>query len=212
MPILNGHKHIIWDWNGTLFDDAWLCVDIMNGMLARWDLPPVTPASYEALFDFPVRDYYRTIGWDFSIAPFETLSDEFISAYYRRMSECPLRDGTLEVLEKGRRLGVSMSILSAMEERYLQPLVQRHGLRDCFTEIIGADDHHAAGKLEKARAWMAGSGFNRAEILFIGDTTHDYDVARTLAVDCALIHSGHHARARLAAAGVPILESLLEVF
>ena len=97
MPILNGHKHIIWDWNGTLFDDAWLCVDIMNGMLARWDLPPVTPASYEALFDFPVRDYYRTIGWDFSVVPFETLSDEFISTYYRRMNECPLRGEAREL-------------------------------------------------------------------------------------------------------------------
>ncbi|MDH5646585.1 MAG: hypothetical protein OEZ01_11285, partial [Candidatus Heimdallarchaeota archaeon] len=29
------YEHIIWDWNGTLLDDAWLCVEIMNSMLAK---------------------------------------------------------------------------------------------------------------------------------------------------------------------------------
>ena len=27
------YKHIVWDWNGTLVDDTWLFVDIMNGVL-----------------------------------------------------------------------------------------------------------------------------------------------------------------------------------
>jgi phosphoglycolate phosphatase len=32
------YKHIIWDWNGTLIDDAWLCVDIMNKILEKRNL------------------------------------------------------------------------------------------------------------------------------------------------------------------------------
>ena len=32
---LKKYTHIIWDWNGTLLDDAWLCVDVMNGMLGE---------------------------------------------------------------------------------------------------------------------------------------------------------------------------------
>ena len=32
-------KHIIWDWNGTLIDDAWLFVEIMNGELKDRHLP-----------------------------------------------------------------------------------------------------------------------------------------------------------------------------
>ena len=27
------HKYIIWDWNGTLINDVWLLVEIMNNML-----------------------------------------------------------------------------------------------------------------------------------------------------------------------------------
>ena len=32
------YKHIIWDWNGTLVDDTWLFVDIMNGVLKNRNL------------------------------------------------------------------------------------------------------------------------------------------------------------------------------
>ncbi len=47
------YKHIIWDWNGTLLDDAWLCVEIMNGMLAQRDLPAADPGTLRADFRFP---------------------------------------------------------------------------------------------------------------------------------------------------------------
>ena len=36
---LTAYAHVIWDWNGTLLDDAWLCVDVMNGVLRAHDLP-----------------------------------------------------------------------------------------------------------------------------------------------------------------------------
>ena len=47
--------HVIWDWNGTLVDDAWLCVEIINELLARRGLAPITPCKYSAVFGFPLR-------------------------------------------------------------------------------------------------------------------------------------------------------------
>ena len=32
---MGNYRHVIWDWNGTLLDDAWLCVEVLNGLLAR---------------------------------------------------------------------------------------------------------------------------------------------------------------------------------
>jgi len=32
-------KNIIWDWNGTIVDDAWVFVEIMNRVLKREGLP-----------------------------------------------------------------------------------------------------------------------------------------------------------------------------
>ena len=30
------YRHLVWDWNGTLFDDAWLCVEVMDGLLVNF--------------------------------------------------------------------------------------------------------------------------------------------------------------------------------
>ena len=27
------YKHIVWDWNGTLLDDRWLCIEAINFVL-----------------------------------------------------------------------------------------------------------------------------------------------------------------------------------
>jgi len=36
------YRHIIWDWNGTLLDDTWLCVEVLNQLLTDAHLHPVT--------------------------------------------------------------------------------------------------------------------------------------------------------------------------
>ena len=56
---LRTYRHLIWDWNGTLLDDAWLCREIMNGQLRRRGLPELSAERYEQIFDFPVEKYYR---------------------------------------------------------------------------------------------------------------------------------------------------------
>jgi phosphoglycolate phosphatase len=206
------YQHIIWDWNGTLLDDAWLCVEIMNGMLARRDLPPLSMERYERIFDFPVVDYYRTVGFDFAVEPFEQVSDEFMATYNRRVRECPLRAGARDVLLTGQQRGITQSILSAMYQDTLNVLLDHLALRGFFTSVTGLDNHHAAGKLALAQDWIATQTVPRTAILFVGDTVHDFEVAQALGVDCVVIHSGHHSRDRLAAAGVPVLDSLAAVY
>jgi phosphoglycolate phosphatase-like HAD superfamily hydrolase len=39
-------------------------------------------------------------------------------------------------------------------------------------------------------------GIERRRAVFIGDTTHDAEVARTLGVSCVLLSTGHQSRAR----------------
>ena len=40
------YKNIIWDWNGTIVDDAFLFVDIMNKTLQKHNLPLINLKEY----------------------------------------------------------------------------------------------------------------------------------------------------------------------
>ena len=74
-------KHIIWDWNGTLLDDRWLCVDSINLSLRKRNLPEINEQKYLDIFCFPVEKYYQKLGFDFEKEPFTVSGSEFISNY-----------------------------------------------------------------------------------------------------------------------------------
>ena len=49
------YKLIIWDWNGTLIDDAWLCVEILNNILEKRGLNAITIDEYRESFTFRTK-------------------------------------------------------------------------------------------------------------------------------------------------------------
>jgi phosphoglycolate phosphatase len=208
---ISDYQHIVWDWNGTLINDTWLVVEIVNKMLARRNLQKVNKEIHRGLFDFPVMKYYSSIGFDFSKEPFEKLTDEFISEYYDRFNECQLFDEAEKVLRQIKEKGILQSVLSASQQDLLKAKLKQYGIDKYFYNIIGLENHYAESKIEKGKAWMAKLNLQPQEVLLIGDTIHDYDVARYIGCDCLLVADGHHSYERLASKGVEVIKTLKEI-
>jgi phosphoglycolate phosphatase len=204
-------KHIIWDWNGTLWNDTWLCVEINNHMLERRGLPPITIDTYRDKLCFPVTDYYCQLGFDYAVDPYNKLAEEFIEEYHRRRFECPLHDGAHELLSFFQTQGTPQAVLSAYEQTALLEATDYFELTGFFTDIVGLNDIYANGKVENGRKYIAGLDVDPDEVLFIGDTVHDFEVAEAMGVRSVLIDDGHNSRPRLEACGVPVLDSLAGV-
>lgn len=199
---------VIWDWNGTLLDDAWLCVEVLNGMLARRRMPAVDMAAYRNRFRFPVRAYYEEIGFDFVREPFEIVAAEFISEYDRRRHECRLRRGARSALKTLADAGLAQCVLSVYPQPRLEDATERFGLRPFFDGVFGLPDHHARGKIEAGRRLAAALGPGRGRAVMIGDTLHDHEVAREMGVRLVLVNGGHQSPDRLRACGAPVADSL----
>ncbi len=205
------YSHIIWDWNGTLLDDAWLCVDVMNSMLKERNLPVKTLEEYRNLFDFPVRDYYLKLGFDFNKEPFEKVGMEFMIRYNMRQKESRLHADVVNVLEAFSRNDYCQCILSAREQQELLAETQCYLIHSFFTHIYGLGDHYAHGKTELGIRLMTNLKIAPEKVLFIGDTCHDAEVADEIGISCILITNGHHSVERLKATRLPVFSSLLEL-
>lgn len=206
--------HVIWDWNGTLLDDAELCVSVMNEVLARRRLPPLTAERYAHQFRFPVRAYYAELGFDFARESFELVGTEFIEGYSAREASCQLRTDARMTLEGIAARGLRQSVLSASQQARLEHQARRLEVHAHFEALVGLDDHYAASKVDVGHRWMERSRVDPRLTVLIGDTDHDVEVARALGVHCLLVPSGHQSPARLATCGVevlPTLAALLEV-
>lgn len=202
------HRHLIWDWNGTLLDDLDLGISVMNAILARRSLPLLDRARYHALFDFPVRDYYYRLGFDPAQDTFEQLSVEFISNYDARRLESTLHRDTRRLLGAVRAAGLRQSILSAYRQETLREIVAHFGIDGHFDHIAGLDNIHAHSKLDLGRDLIRRLDTPPGEILLVGDTLHDLEVARELGVDCALVAAGHHPVERLTKTGATVYPDL----
>lgn len=208
---MSKYRHIIWDFNGTLMDDAPLCLNVMNTMLAKRGLETISAEKYARIFDFPVQDYYVRAGWDPVKYPFEPLSDEFMAGYHAAKQTCALRDGAAWVLAANHQAGLPQSVISAAQQSMVDELVAHYGIGRYFVSVRGLDNHHAAGKTAIGVAWVQELGIDPGTILMVGDTVHDHEVAEAMGVDCVLVYSGHQSRERLAAAGVPVVDRLDQI-
>lgn len=205
---LKKYRHLIWDWNGTLLDDAWLCREIMNQQLHRRGLPVLSAERYEEIFDFPVEKYYRAVGFDWSRESFQEAGTEFIVEYERRKQECTLQPGGKALLADLAAGGWSQAVLSAYSHHTLEEFLGHFGVRQHFRSVAGSRDHYAAGKVGHGLKMLEELHVSPRETLLIGDTTHDAEVARAMGVDCVLVPCGHNSWTRLAGCGTPVVENL----
>ena len=203
------YKHIVWDWNGTLLDDLWLCVNAINYVLQSRDMPLVTTKSYRSIFCFPVIEYYKKLGFDFTKEPFPIPG--FLEYYKNKFESCDLHQDAKVILKKINQSGFTQSILSAGKQSSLINWVRYHNISHFFNQLVGVDNENADGKIEAGVHWIKNSLYKPENILLIGDTIHDSEVANYMGVKCALLPIGHVSEDRLKSTGETVLPSLKSI-
>lgn len=202
---------IIWDWNGTLFDDVSTGPAILNQMLAKRGKPPLRDlAHYREIFQFPVENYYRAAGLDFSSESFESMAADYIALYPIESQSCGLAEGAKDALAAFRQAGFGQNILSASEQGLLERQLAKFGIAGYFSHVIGQRDGYAVGKTERGLEWLREEGISPEDCVLIGDTDHDAQTARKLGCRCVLLSCGHQSRERLERTGAEVADSLHE--
>jgi phosphoglycolate phosphatase len=194
-------RTVVWDWNGTLLDDVEPSVATLNVLRARRDMPPMSREDYRRTFGFPVRAFYESIGFDFSVEDYLALSADFIAEYRRRAPEMRVASGARAALQRLSDQGVVHLVVSAMEARLLGEMIQEHGLEAAIGAHFGTSDHGAGSKIDVGAEAARVRALDPSTTVVVGDTLHDLDLARALGCRALLYAGGHQHRDRLAAEG-----------
>lgn len=190
------YTHIIWDFNGTLYDDVETCIKSANRLLEAHGLRRFSSVEeYRTIFGFPIIDYYRRMGFDFEKTPYGELAVEWVDYYMEESRDALLYRDALPVLKALQKTGAKQVILSATEREMLTAQLQALGVYALFDEVLGQDNIHAFGKQEIGLAWRR--EHPDAVPLFIGDTEHDAEVASAMGADCILLACGHRPKPAL---------------
>lgn len=208
---LENYKHVIWDWNGTILNDVNLSVELINNLLKERGIKTLSIEEYRKVFTIPVKNYYAELGFDFEKESFEIVGKKWMDEYERRKFGCNIYNGVIDVLEKINQLKIGQSILSAYSQNTLEEMAHYFGLTKYFEHIVGLDNIYAAGKLHLGQMLIKKLGNGKGETLMIGDTLHDYEVAKEIGADCILLASGHQDKERLLKTESKVIDDIKEL-
>ncbi len=203
--------HVVWDWNGTLFDDFELTARIAGRTLASLGVRGVTGEDIRREFRRPFSAFYASLfGRPVSAEEFAFIRARYEEEYTAEVFGLELQPDAGEAMDLlGTR--ATQSLLSMAPDSQLQQLIDHHGIRERFLLVEGSQrtdsDGNKAGQLEHHLAAIGAPG---ATTVIIGDTVDDHEAAVHNGARSVLVTTGSTSRANLETTGAPVVDTLRE--
>lgn len=191
---------IVFDWDGTILDSHQTIVDCMQQACRDLGLPVPEAERASHVIGLGLHDAMRIVAPALEAARYP----EFVARYrahFLRGEETirlfPGMEALLDWLAASRRLAIA----TGKSRRGLDRALAATGLSRCFSASRCADETtpkpHPAMLLEL----MDELDVPPSEVLMIGDTSHDLEMARAAGVDAVAMSYGAHPAERLRACG-----------
>ena len=199
------YKNIIWDWNGTILNDAPVAFEATNILLERYGYPKITLEYYRDNVDTPIVNFYSKI-FDLNRHDMEMLDDEWGVLYNHLSDKIELHADVEEMLSAFANNNLNQIILSAFKTNEITKYARKFSIENYFDDILGTQNIVMESKTIRGRRYMQEHGFTPEQTGYSGDTVHDYNTARDLGIDCILFSGGQQSPKLLKQCGVPVFD------
>ena len=203
--------HVVWDWNGTLFDDFGLTARIAERTLARLGVPGVTGEGIRREFRRPFGDFYASLfGRPVSADEFAYIRERYELEYAQELETVSLQPDAGEAMDL-IAAKASQSLLSMAPDAQLQTLVDRHDIRSRFVLVEGSPRTDSDGvKALRLAQHLEAIEVDPATAVVIGDTVDDHEAAVHCGARAVLVTTGSTSRANLEATRAIVVDTLRE--
>ena len=119
---------------------------------------------------------------------------------------------TKNILQQLIDRGVDLYLLSASHQNTLNDLVEYYSIKQFFNAVSGVNNYIADGKIVNGHKLLKTLDAPNKEIILIGDTDHDLEVANSLNIECILLSCGHQSSAILKNISNNVIDNLSDLF
>lgn len=176
-------KNIVFDWNGTLFDDFTAVHGCTNVLLASEGHAPVEAEHFRRHYNIPFDQFYRGMG--FNDQQIEKLMDlentSFHDHYEPLATQTGLRDGASDILKQARQYGVKSLILSNHIIDPIRAQLKRLDIEHLLDEVLAYADRATQfrdmTKGERLKNFMKTRAMTPASTIIVGDSVEEIEIA-----------------------------------
>lgn len=181
---------VVFDLDGTLIDSSQALLEAHDVAWSQLGLERPPDSAILDLIGLPLLQTMQTLAPDQDPAP---LAEAYSKAYVATGARYEtIFSGMSELLELPFRAAVA----TGKSQRGADRTVLQHGLTDRFEIVLGGDSVPQP-KPHPDMLYAIMDATNTRELIMIGDTTYDLEMAHAASVDAIGVSWGHHSVTRL---------------
>ena len=196
------YRLLVFDWDGTIIDSPAAIVDCICEAArdSGIEVPPRERAAHT--IGLGLHDALRFAVPDLPAERYAEFVANYRKHFLARQDSMHLFEGMRELLE--RLAGShSLAIATGKSRRGLERALEAAGIGTLFLASRCADETHPKPHPAMLLELMEQADIPAGEVLMIGDTSHDLEMARAARVDALAVTYGAHPEASLRA-GAPL--------
>ena len=191
---------IVFDWDGTIIDSTGTIAQCIQQAAKEMGLPVPHDEQARHVIGLGLRDSLRRAVPDLPASRY----DEFVILYRKyflaREDTMKLFPGMQDLLSTLRQRH-QLAVATGKSRRGLDRALDAGGLRQYFAASRCADETNPKPHPAMLLELMNELGFSSSQLLMIGDTSHDLEMARAAGVDALGVTYGAHREEGLRACG-----------
>jgi phosphoglycolate phosphatase len=191
---------IVFDWDGTIIDSTGTIAECIQQAAAEMGLPVPHDERARHVIGLGLHDSLRQAVPELPASRYGDFVALYRKYFLAREDTMKLFPGMRDLLSSLRERHV-LAVATGKSRRGLDRALDAGGLRPYFTSSRCAEETHPKPHPAMLMELMEELGKESREVLMIGDTSHDLDMARAAGVDALGVTYGAHREAGLRACG-----------
>jgi len=188
---------IVFDWDGTLFDSATVITDCIIDAARDMQLRVPDRATASHVIGLGLNDSLRHALPDLVPERYADFLGRYRKYFLEREDSLTLFSGIVELLEELKARGHHLAVATGKPRRGLDRSLQSSKLAGVFAATRCGDECHSKPHPAMLLELMAETQLEAADMLMIGDTSHDLQMAKNAGVDALAVTYGAHPEAAL---------------
>ena len=189
---MKDYQLIVFDWDGTLMDSAQKIVDCMRLAIQKSALPERSDAQIRHIIGLGMNEAIEYL------YPQQQLDVKRLVAQYRdefvrlNQTPSPLYAGVLDMLDALEAHGYWIAVATGKSRSGLSHILQEMGMQQRFHATKTADETASKPNPLMLQELMAECGYAADQVLMVGDTEFDLQMAHAAGVDVIAVKGGAH--------------------
>lgn len=192
---------IVFDWDGTLFDSAAVITDCIIDAARDLELRVPDRATASHVIGLGLNDSLRHALPDLAPERYKDFLARYRQYFLEREDSLTLFAGVAELLEELKGRGHRLAVATGKPRRGLDRALHSSRLGEVFAASRCGDETHSKPHPAMLLELMAETGVQAIDLLMIGDTSHDLQMAKNAGVDALAVTYGAHPEASLRSLG-----------